>query len=194
MAKKENRMDGGGPRFSKRAKDVTFIKVGPGENGYGEWNFWSAIDGVSSNGWMCPVENGRPRRKKNNRWVWVRAKKLTEEAEKKEFEEKKKKILSASSRPAEPIPAGANHCNSCGGNGRSSLDERKKCEICRGKGYWTREDIKLYHKDCTEKSCHGSKHYGCNVKYEERSDREFSERMKKLDKKIEKLKAGLGKN
>lgn len=33
MAKKEVRMDGGGPRFSRRAKDVLFIKVGPRASG-----------------------------------------------------------------------------------------------------------------------------------------------------------------
>lgn len=113
---------------------------------------------------MCPIENGRPERKKNNRWVWVCGKKLTKEEEQKEFEEKTKKIQTP--RSAERIPDGGRHCMSCDGrSGRSSLDRRKKCEICRGNGYWTREDIELYHKDCTIDSCFGGI-YSCGVAWD----------------------------
>ena len=152
MAKREIAMAGGGPKFSRRAKDVVFIKVGTGEHGYGEWNFWSEFDGVSSNGWMCPVKNGRPKRKENNTWVWEVGKKLTKGQERKEYEEAVRK-MNSSSRP--PIPAGSRGCNACGGNGWSCIDARKKCKVCKGKGYWTEEDILDYHKDCTEESCFG---------------------------------------
>lgn len=36
-------------------------------------------------------------------------------------------------------------CNACGGDGRKCGDRRRKCEVCKGKGYWNAQDILDYH-------------------------------------------------
>lgn len=90
-------------------------------------------------------------------------------------------------RVGEPIPEYSRHCMSCDGSGKSSLDKGKKCKICRGKGYWNQEDMLLYHKDCTRKSCLGSKYYGCTVKSFQEEEHKDLRRIKKLEENIKRL-------
>lgn len=94
---------------------------------------------------------------------------------------KKRRITLVTFGSTQPIPEECNHCNACGGDGRWPMDRRKKCRVCRGKGYWNEEDIQLYHKDCTEESCFGSK-YGCGVKHQARLERELKESEERLEK------------
>jgi len=45
-------------------------------------------------------------------------------------------------------PVRSRHCNACGGGGKGyhGQENRKRtCIVCRGKGYWDAEDIRLYH-------------------------------------------------
>ena len=41
------------------------------------------------------------------------------------------------------IPPNHRHCNACGGDGRDCQDRRRRCKVCRGKGYWNAEDIRM---------------------------------------------------
>ncbi len=91
---------------------------------------------------------------------------------------KKREIILVPFGPTRSIPPGYDHCFACDGSGKSSMDWRKKCKPCRGKGYHNHDDMMIYHKDCTEESCMGDK-YGCGVKWVDRMKREEVEYLKK---------------
>lgn len=47
------------------------------------------------------------------------------------------------------LPVGHRWCNHCGGDGKAwshVSDEIDTCVVCKGKGYWNRQDIRDYHE------------------------------------------------
>lgn len=48
-------------------------------------------------------------------------------------------------KPLAKLPAKHRWCNACGGDGRRSLDRRRPCRVCAGKGAWNADDIDRYH-------------------------------------------------